>query len=111
MNQEDSRLFFKGGLAFGLSIGALIGSYGVALLKDKKTVSPETVLNHVKNAFLKEGPIEGSWIESKKRPQQKFAITQEIYYGGINRLEDGKIVQYEFSADAKTGSVIEIHRL
>lgn len=111
MQEENPREFFKGGLAFGLGVGAVLGSYGAFQLSKKQRISPETVLNFVKDAFLKEGPIEGSWIESTRHPLRKFAITQEIYYGGITRLEDGKIVQYEFSADAKTGSIIEIHRL
>lgn len=111
MQEENPWGFVKGSLAFGVGIGAILGGLGVLKFSKKQRVSPTTVLNFVKEAFLKEGPIEGSWIESTKHSQRKFAITQEIYHGGITRLEDGKMVQYEFSADARTGSIIEIHRL
>lgn len=111
MFTSQSKDFFKSGLAFGLGVGAVVGSYSALWLQKKQAVSPEKVLNKVRQAFLKEGPIEGSWIESTKKPLQKFAITQELYHGGINRLEDGKVVQYEFLADANTGSIVEIQRL
>ena len=64
-----------------------------------------------KRAFLKEAPIEGSWIEMKKSPLQKFALRTDVYYGGITRYEDGQLVQYEFLADANTGSILDIYRL
>lgn len=111
MNNTQSGDYFKGGLAFGLGIGAVVGTYSALWLKKNQHISPNKVLNSVKAAFLAEGPIEGSWIEATRRPSQKFAIAQELYRGGINRLEDGKLVQYEFAADAKTGTVLEIVRL
>ncbi|MBO6456034.1 peptidase, partial [Enterococcus faecalis] len=55
--------------------------------------------------------IEGSWIEFEKKPLRKFAIHSKTYTGGICRIEDDGIVQYEFTADAYTGTVIDIQRL
>jgi len=47
----------------------------------------------------------------KKAPLQKFALRTDVYYGGITRYEDGQLVQYEFLADANTGSILDIYRL
>ncbi|AMV61341.1 Hypothetical protein ADU72_1916 [Pediococcus damnosus] len=81
------------------------------LLNHKSSVSANGILETVRKAFLKEGPIEGSWIEMKKAPLQKFAIKTHVYYGGVTRYEDNKLIQYEFLADAKTGTIIDIYRL
>jgi len=91
------------GVAGGFSIGGL--------LKRVRRPTPNQILNQVKRAFLKEAPIEGSWIEMKKAPLQKFALRTDVYYGGITRYEDGQLVQYEFLADANTGSILDIYRL
>ena len=56
-------------------------------------------------------PFKGSWIEFEKKPLRKFAIHSKTYTGGICRIEDDGIVQYEFTADAYTGTVIDIQRL
>lgn len=111
MDKTQSGDYFKGGLAFGLGVGAFVGTYGALWLNKNHHISPDKVLSNVRDAFLTEGPIEGSWIEATRKPTQKFAITQELYRGGISRLEDGKLVSYEFAADAKTGTVLEITRL
>ncbi|WP_071131815.1 hypothetical protein [Enterococcus timonensis] len=111
MPEENTSALFKNGLAFGLGLGAVIGSYSAWLLKAQAKKAPEEILAKVKNAFLKEGPITGSWIESTKKKVRKFAITQEIYQGGIHRVEDGQNIQYAFTADANTGSIVEIHRI
>ncbi|MDU7009017.1 MAG: peptidase, partial [Enterococcus faecalis] len=49
--------------------------------------------------------------EFEKKPLRKFAIHSKTYTGGICRIEDDGIVQYEFTADAYTGTVIDIQRL
>lgn len=76
-----------------------------------KTLSADDILEKVKTDFLKEGPIEGSWIHFKKEPLQTFAIKSKVYTGGISRIEDGELAQYEFVADAYTGSIVNIYRL
>ena len=91
------------GIAGGFSVGGLF--------KRLRRPTPNQILSQVKRAFLKEAPIEGSWIEMKKSPLQKFALRTDVYYGGITRYEDGQLVQYEFLADANTGSILDIYRL
>lgn len=101
---------FKGGLALGVGLG-LVGGIASTLFYHKKNNLRWSRLRKCKSCFLKEGPIEGSWIEFEKKPLRKFAIHSKTYTGGICRIEDDGIVQYEFTADAYTGTVIDIQRL
>ncbi len=97
-------------MAVGL-LGFTSGLVISHILINKQKVSANRILENVRKAFLKEGPIEGSWVEMKQAPLQKFAIKTNVYYGGVTRYEDGNLIQYEFIADAKTGTIIDIYRL
>ncbi|WP_146622346.1 hypothetical protein [Enterococcus florum] len=88
--------------------GGVVGTYW---FHKQQNMSPDDILTQVKKAFLAEGPIEGSWISFETKPMRKFAIKMNGVEGGITRLEDGKLVSYEFLADAKTGAVLTIDRL
>lgn len=110
--EDDQINAFKGGIAIGIGIGLLSGIASTLLINQyKKKLSADDILKRIKKAFLKEGPIEGSWINFEKQPVRKFAIQTEGYNGGITRLEDNHLVTYEFWADAKTGSVLDIQRI
>lgn len=111
MNEENELSYFKGGLAIGVSLGIISGIASTLWYQKKHTLDADLVLENVKDAFLKEGPIEGSWIEFGKKPLRKFAVHSKTYNGGISRLEDGIMVQYEFTADAFTGTVIDVKRI
>ncbi|MDT2743757.1 hypothetical protein P7H31_04500 [Enterococcus asini] len=110
MENDNQLSIFKGGLALGVGVGLVGGVMSTLWIKKRQRLNADAVLTLVKEAFLKEGPIEGSWINFEKQPLRKFAVHSEGYTGGITRLEDGKIVSYEFLADAKTGTVLEIER-
>ena len=99
------------GMIIGGSIGLLGGLLASRWVQSKRHLDADSVLANVKKAFLEEGPIEGSWIQFTQQPLQKFALKTETYTGGITRFEDDQLVQYEFVADAHTGSVIDIYRL
>ncbi|HPI99663.1 MAG TPA: PepSY domain-containing protein [Enterococcus sp.] len=102
--------YFKNGLAIGATIGLASGIAATVWVKNRKELSADDVLNQVKRAFLLEGPIEGSWINFEKQPLRKFAVHSTAYNGGITRMEDGELAIYEFLADAKTGTVLDITR-
>ena len=102
--------FFKTGLTIGAGIGLASGIAATVWIKNKNVLRADDVLNTVKKAFQKEGPIEGSWITFEKQPVRKFAVHSDAYSGGITRMEDGQLVMYEFLADAKTGTVLDIQR-
>lgn len=110
MNKENRLDYFKGGLMIGTGIGLATGIATTIWAKNKQGLSADAVLDKIKRAFLKEGPIEGSWISFEKQPIRKFAIHSEAYSGGITRMEDGLLVMYEFLADTKTGTVLDVHR-
>ncbi|BBM19548.1 MULTISPECIES: hypothetical protein [Enterococcus] len=107
----DKAKKFAQGLAIGSSIGLAAGIAANHYYRKKQDMSPDKVLDQIKKAFLKEGPIEGSWISFDTEHMQKFAITMNILSGGITRTEDDHLVAYEFKADAKTGTVLSIDRI
>ncbi|SFH71318.1 PepSY domain-containing protein [Pisciglobus halotolerans] len=102
-------LIFAGGVLVGTGVAA---GFGLSRYMQKhKPMNGDKILERVKKAFLEEGPIEGSWIELTKVPLNKFALKTKAYYGGISRMEEDQLIQYEFIADAYTGSVLDIYRL
>ncbi len=115
LSNRKNKEFYDHGLTTGIGIGVVVGAISGAALtywyKKNQTLSADDILEKVKADFLQEGPIEGSWIHFKKEPLQKFAITTKTYTGGISRIEDGELVQYEFIADAYTGTILDIYRL
>lgn len=108
-NNLTTALSIGGGILFGVGVvgGYCLNNY----VKKNKPLNGDKILKRVKKAFLEEGPIEGSWIELTKVPMQKFALKTKVYYGGISRIEENDLVQYEFLADAYTGTVLDIYRL
>ncbi|KRM13252.1 PepSY domain-containing protein [Paucilactobacillus suebicus] len=97
-------------LPISLGVSGVLGFFIGHALKNRQ-LSPSDILTEVKNLFRQEGPIEGSWIESKTVPFQRFAYKVDAYQGGISRYEDDQLVSYEFLADAKTGSVLKMQRI
>ncbi|MCM2531389.1 PepSY domain-containing protein [Neobacillus pocheonensis] len=92
----------------GVAVGA-IGGYAVKeLISNKSDVSPETVLELVKKQFKQNGPISGSWIHMEAEPYKTQQIHYRVYKGGISRTNKGEDKQYEFIADATTGTVLEV---
>lgn len=89
----------------------LIGFFTFFLVNQKTPVNADKILTHVKEQFKNEGPIEGSWIEMTKVPWKKYSYETNVYYGGISRLEDGQVVQYEFVADAYSGTLMDIYKV
>lgn len=111
MEERTTLNYFKNGFLIGAGIGIASGIASALWYKDNQTLHADDVLENIKSAFLEEGPIEGSWISFEKQPSRKFAVRSKIYTGGVTRIEDGVLVRYEFSADAYTGTVLDIQRL
>ena len=44
----------------------------------------------------------------KTEPFKNKVITMDVYRGGISRIKNGELEQFEFAADAKTGTVVEL---
>lgn len=90
------------------AIGALTGYLTKQYLVEKKTVDADLVLNNVKDDFKDTGDIEGAWIELNPVEHEIYPHKTDAFKGGISRVEDDKLVQYEFIADAYTGTVMDI---
>jgi len=92
-------------------LGVSAGVAGGLIVKEatsrKEMISPEEILNRVKNAYKKDGPISGSWINMTSEPFLRSPIKHQVYKGGITRTVDGQSELFEFIADAKTGTILE----
>lgn len=93
----------------GAVAGAISGYFISKTVNEQVPISAEKVLANVKQAFKKEGSIDGSWLQMKPEEYQKYAIKTKIYRGGITRTRNGEREQFEFIADAFTGSVLDIY--
>lgn len=98
---------FVAGILTGVAAGIVVNE---AFNKFNEQVPADSVLKQVKDAFKEEGPIDGSWIVMKPEPYTNHVISMDVYRGGVSRMKDGKLEQYEFAADAKTGTVVELVR-
>ena len=96
------------GLGTGIAIGIIASQ---AANKVNLNRSAELVLRDIKTAFKEEGPIDGSWILMNPEPFNKEAIHTNVYKGGISRMKNGELEQFEFAADAKTGTVVDLVRM
>ncbi|WP_307403549.1 PepSY domain-containing protein [Neobacillus ginsengisoli] len=95
----------------GATVG-VIGGYAVKeIISTKSVVSPEKVLDHVRKQFKQNGPISGSWIHMKTEPYEKQQIHYHVYKGGISKVNNGENEQYEFIADASTGTLLDVREL
>jgi predicted small secreted protein len=94
-------------------IGAAVGILGGFALKEAITqnITPEKILEKIKNHFKKQGPIQGSWIHTEVEPFEKGTIHYQVYKGGISRQRNGTNEQYEFIADASTGTILDVRLL
>lgn len=97
------------GLSSGL-IGGIAASYLVSKEYPTK-VSPEKVLEQVKTKFKEQGPISGSWIHMEAVPYENNRLQYQVYKGGISQNKDEKAFQYEFIADALTGTILSVEQI
>src|SRR5690606_33842739 len=98
---------FLAGILTGVAAGVVVNE---AFNRYNEEVPADNVLKKVKDAFKEEGPIDGSWIVMKPEPFTNHVISMDVYRGGVSRMKDGKLEQFEFAADAKTGTVVELVR-
>jgi len=97
-------LLFKSGVVLGLAIG--IGA--AALINKKRKLSSRAVLKKVRRHFELEGEIEACWIEEEVADLLQVDVEIPVFLGGIVRKEEAMIRTYEFTADAKTGTLISV---
>lgn len=93
------------------TLSVLFGFLMGKSMQRRQYMTADVILERVKQAFRKESAVEGAWINDHPQQHTQFAIHTMVYTGGISRLEDHNLVQYEFTADAKTGSILKIKRV
>jgi predicted small secreted protein len=95
----------------GAAVGFIVGYAAKEVINKEVNRSPEKVLEYVKNQFKQHGNISGSWIQTEALPYEKERIRYKVYKGGISKQENGVQKQYEFIAEAGTGTIIDIYPL
>ncbi|MFS0780516.1 hypothetical protein [Bacillus sp. 1P06AnD] len=95
-------------IILGAAAGFACGYAAKSIIDNKNNPSPDAVLTHVKNAVKANGKIIGSWILMKPEHYVKNGLQYEVFKGGLTKLEDEEQKQFEFVADATTGTVIEM---
>lgn len=95
----------------GVAVGALSGYATNKYISTQSFISAEKALEFAKSRFKEQGPISGSWIHMKVEPFHKNNLTYQVYKGGISRnpSTSGKREQFEFIADAKTGTLLDVY--
>lgn len=91
--------------------GTLLGSTLIYSYKTGKQQKRAQILDHVKALFLREGPIEGAWIEDQPDTYMTQTQNAKAYFGGITRLENDKLQQYQFIANATTGELMDVSKI
>ncbi|RFB17846.1 hypothetical protein DZB84_08325 [Bacillus sp. HNG] len=95
-------------------LGFGVGFVSALLLKEALSdslIPGDKALKIAKEAFKKNGPIDGSWIQMNPEDFSKSGIQYQVYKGGISRKLNQESHQYEFVMDAKTGSILEVNPL
>lgn len=97
----------------GFLLGALTGiavGWLTKTITDNQYYSPEEVLQNVKKRMKPKGKITGSWIMTNPEQIDMNTISYQVYRGGITCINDEEKSNFEFLADAKTGTIIELHQ-
>lgn len=95
-------------------LGFGVGFASALLLKEALSdslIPGDKALKMAKEAFKKNGPIDGSWIQMNPQEYSNAGIQYQVYKGGISRRINQESHQYEFIMDAKTGSILEVNSL
>lgn len=93
---------------FGAAVGYAAALTAKELLDSSRYPSPEKVLANVKEQVKKNGKIYGSWILMQPEVYVKNELRYEVYRGGVTRILNGKHEKFEFAADCKTGTILEL---
>lgn len=99
---------FLAGVLTGVAAGIVVSK---TIDRVNPNIAADSVLKNIKESFNEEGPIDGSWIVMKTEPFKNDVISMEVYRGGISRIMNGELEQFEFAADAKTGTVVELSKV
>jgi predicted small secreted protein len=90
-------------ISLGIAIGLLVQKQ-----LDDKTLSAEKALSKVKQAVKQKHQIDGSWIHMTPEQIERHGLDYDVYKGGLTLTKNDQVKHYDFTADAETGSVLEL---
>lgn len=97
-------------LISGVAAGFAAGYVVKELTDQNKMASPEKILSTIKSTLGQDGEtIRGSWIMMKPEKYTKNELDYDVYKGGLTKQEGIDSTQYEFIADATTGTIIDFY--
>jgi len=97
---------FISGVAAGFAAGYVVKE----LTNQSNITSPEKILSTIKSTLGQGGEtIRGSWIMMKPEKYTKNELDYDVYKGGLTKQEGLESTQYEFIADATTGTIIDFY--
>ncbi|MGN1402648.1 MAG: hypothetical protein ACI4XL_14240 [Bacillus sp. (in: firmicutes)] len=93
----------------GAAIGFVAG-YATKCAVDKYVTnqSPDSILSQVKEAMKSKGRVIGSWILMTPETIKKNGLEYKVYKGGLTTIEEDEQTQYAFTADATSGTILEM---
>ncbi|AYC29883.1 hypothetical protein [Paenisporosarcina cavernae] len=95
------------GFATGIAAGYLIKE----VADRQNPLKPANmILSSVKESFRQDGPIDGSWIYMKPEVFHQENVELDVYRGGISKVSEGTPEHFEFLADARTGTIVQIEK-
>lgn len=104
MNMKDFAL----GVATGVAAAILVKEMSERV---SPYASPNHILTSIKDEFKKQAPIDGSWIYMKTENFSNGFTETPVYRGGISRMMNGEMENYEFAADARSGAIVELKQV
>lgn len=97
----------KKGFIIGLICGATVGYFTKSAISNTGIYSSEEILHKVKQSIASGGKITGSWIMTSPESIERNSLNYKVYRGGITQLNEEETNNFEFLADAKTGTIID----
>ncbi|WP_050616090.1 PepSY domain-containing protein [Bacillus testis] len=95
-------------IVLGAAAGFICGYAAKCVIDNNNTPSPDDVLTHVKDAVKENGKVIGSWILMKPESYVKNGLQYEVFKGGLTKIDNDEQTQFEFVADATTGTVLDL---
>ncbi|GGL42431.1 hypothetical protein [Sporolactobacillus putidus] len=89
------------GFSAGIAAGKLKGG-------SHRLLSSEKVLHLVRKAAKESLPVEGAWIYLSPQTMTRDSLTCKVYRGGLTAAGGKTVRHYDFIADARTGTLIEL---
>ncbi|MCL1630649.1 hypothetical protein M3N64_01605 [Sporolactobacillus sp. CPB3-1] len=99
---------FNKTLIIGVIAGYIAGMTVTRIMNGKITLSSEQVLERVKHTAKNQLSFDGAWICLTPHIWSNDQLNHLVYKGGLICNEQGKNHHYDFVADAKSGTILQL---